>query len=320
MFEDSSEQDSGLIKGINDRSADVHDRDLCIDDFFDRSDPRSLYNIVPMWMRDAIDRIDPRILLYGDVRLREISNADSKLNRIRLAFWSEYEEAQAMVKNIDFWQITRKTGITATFAKSMITQSQYTLAYVLNQPVEYSQFLEEALNAGLGRLREILDAPIVDADTGKIDPRMAELMLKATAFIDLRVNGGITEKRVNMNLNQNHSVHEHVFKGNADRTKSARLLTGNASSAALEALDEKIRELEQKAEYKEARAIMPEPEIITIESMRGEKSPEKTRAIDTLMSTKKKVILCGYGSSGTVNAGNKNRPMGHGRSKALKNQ
>lgn len=265
---------------------EVVDRDPTIDDLFDKNDPRSVYNIVPQWMKDAMDACDPKIFLMDEQRIRQAARADARLNRIRLAFWAEYEEAQSMVRNIDFYSITNRTGISGTFLKSYITQTQYTLAFVLCQPIEYSQFLDEALTAGLGRLREMLDLPFIDPESGQPDHKMMELVLKATAFIDLRVHGGITEKRVSVNMNQNYSEH-HVFDSKADRTRSARLLTGNASDKALEALDAKIKELEQKQEYMDARASVPEPEPITVESIRGSISPEKSgRAIDKLIKTK----------------------------------
>lgn len=272
---------------------EVVDADPTLDDLLDKEDPRSLYNIVPHWMKVAMDACDPKVLMLPEQRLREVSRADARLNRIRMAFWAEYEEAQSLVKNMDFYQITNRTGISGTYLKQYITQSQYTLAFVLNQPVEYSTFLEEALTSGLGRLREMLDMPFMDPSTGEPDHKMMELILKATAFIDLRVHGGITEKRVSVNMNQNHHTHSieppGVFSSKADRTKSARLLTGNGSAAALEALDAKIKELESKQEYMQARSGVPEPEPITVEAIRGTRSPEKGgKAIDKLLSRKSK--------------------------------
>jgi len=271
---------------VEEQGIEVYGADPVADDLFDREDPRSLYNIVPRWLREAISTVDVKVMLQDEQTLRVSASADARLNRIRLAFWAEYEEAQAMVRNVDFYQVTRKTGITATFCKQLITRNQYTLAYVLHQPVEYSQFLEEALSAGLGRLREILDAPMKNP-SGDIDHKMAELILKATAFIDLRVHGGIVEKRVQITQNQNHTVHEQVFSSKQDRTKSSRLLTGNSSATQLEALDAKIRELEGKQEYKDARLLIPEPELVTVEGFRGKKSPERgDRQADKVFKTK----------------------------------
>jgi hypothetical protein len=249
-------------------------------ELYDQGDPRSLYNIVPQWLRDAMDTVDPEVLLRSEHELKKASRADARLNRIRMAFWSEYEEAQAMVRNIDMLQVSRATCISLSFIKQCVTRDQYCVAFLLTQPVEYSVFLEEALAAGLGQLREILDAPMYNEE-GKLMCSIANLKLKAVAFIDLRVHGGIVEKR--LQISENRNVSEHVFTSRSDRTKTARMLSGNSSQGQLEMLNQQIAELEQKKEFKEARAMLPEPAVDTMEDLRGNVSPERTRAVDKLL-------------------------------------
>lgn len=201
---------------------------------YDLDDKRSLANIVPPWLRAAMEEVPRDMYFWSEEKLRGYARADAKLNRIRLAFWAEYEEAQSELRMFNLYGITKRVGMAQSYIKELLSDVKV-LPYVLLPPVTYDLFLEEALSHGLSRLREILDIQIVDED-GKLDHKSAEILLKATAFIDMRKNGGIVQRTMNV----------HAFSGSAGEKRFANQLSSGE-------LDKKIKELEGKREYIEAR-------------------------------------------------------------------
>jgi hypothetical protein len=115
----------------------------------------------------------------------------------------------------------------------MITKrlrEQIMLAFIMCPPVTYDTFLTEALDKGLSRLREILDLPLHKAD-GTVDTRVADLHVKVTAFIDMRKNGGIVQKTMNLNVDAKTSLGE---------------VKKMAKDLSVEELDRKIKQLEER--------------------------------------------------------------------------
>ena len=198
---------------------------------YDLNDPRSLYNLVPQWMRLIIHEIPKEQFFWPENKLKENARADARLCRIRLAFWGEYEEAQASLRSFDIFGISKRCGISQHFIREFLSEPQH-LAFVLCPPASYDIFLEEALQFGLGKLREILELPLTDPATGAVNHKTADLVLKATAFIDMRINGGFVNKNLNL----------HAFKNGRDEKNFVKELSSDE-------IDKKIKELEDKREF-----------------------------------------------------------------------
>lgn len=120
-------------------------------------------------------------------------------SRIRQAFWSEYEAARSgyhmmSLEGIAARAATHLEKVRAVFAREV------SAAFVLTPPDRYMDFIDEALMRGLMRLREVLEFPLRNPQTGMPDLAAAELILKITGFIDLRKHGGIVQKQLNVNV------------------------------------------------------------------------------------------------------------------------
>lgn len=120
-------------------------------------------------------------------------------SRIRQAFWSEYEAARANYQMMSLEGIAARAAthvekVRAVFARDL------SAAFVLTPPDRYVDFIDEALMRGLMRLREVLEFPLRNPQTGMPDLAAAELILKITGFIDLRKHGGIVQKQLNVNV------------------------------------------------------------------------------------------------------------------------
>lgn len=191
---------------------------------FDRSNPRSLINIAPREIVDILLEKVPLDLLYmSETELEDKLRPGPVIQRIRIAFWKEYEKAQSEIRKMQFSKIALELGQPSLFLLRTLKDPEK-LAVVLCPVTSYDNFLEESLMAGLKRLRSIVEMPLFDHN-GRPDHKTMDIVLKTVAFLDMRKNGGIVQRQLQVNVNKS--------------TQNAVL-----NNVSLEELDEKIRQLE----------------------------------------------------------------------------
>lgn len=166
-------------------------------------------------------------------------------HQLRYRFWIEY----------DLCQTENKTGINMspvfanimdkdTFYKEYLPKS-YKIAWLLCPPIDYVAKAKEALDYGMGQLREILSIPNYD-ESGKLNTTLASLKLKIVTMLDNRVNGMAKQQIEQKTL----TVHT------ADR----RLINSLNQEMNQEKMDNRLRELEKR----ERQAMHLNPEVIPV--------------------------------------------------------
>lgn len=178
-------------------------------DFFSSDDPRSLINILPSYVADNVQRV-PRELLElneGDISRKVHSEKlmSPELRMLRVAFWAEYDKAQAMMRKMNMTNVFG--GVCSiTYFRNRVVTNPLMLAYILTPVSEYEVNIKELLVYGLAQLREILSLPHVDKN-GKPDPKMAEVKVKIVQDLITRDRGSVVHKieskNLHMNVNQN---------------------------------------------------------------------------------------------------------------------
>lgn len=212
---------------------------------FDRSNPRSLINIAPSEVVDILEERMPIKYLYmSEEELDDEFNPNREVQKIRLAFWKEYECAQSELRHMTLSHISLQLGAPSIYLVRVL-KDVTKLACILCPPRSYELFLEEGLMSGMKRLREIIDMPMY-TDEGKPDHKAMEVVLKAVAFLDMRKHGGIVQKQLQVTMTKN----------------SQQKLVETAS---LEEIDAKIRELENKQSLSFARNAVGEQNALGVE-------------------------------------------------------
>ena len=113
------------------------------------------------------------------------------IQRLRISLWQEYERAVTNNRLMKVSQIF--AGICSnTYFQKMLENPQQ-LAYILHAPSDYKITLKEAHQAGLEKLREIFNAVVVDED-GNLNPKSADVVIKAFALIDARYKGSVIQR------------------------------------------------------------------------------------------------------------------------------
>jgi hypothetical protein len=177
---------------------------------FDESNPMSVVNMVPPMVAEAIRKI-PQQCAYvthaTEGQIKAYCKPDERDERLRLAFWDEYNYATSVSAPMRINYVIRGLCSGEVFYNYYLSEPKK-LAWVLTPPKFYSQGMKYILHLGLDRLTEIMQAKVVD-DDGKLDVRAAATILKAFQLVDLRVKGAIMQKvQIDQRtLNMNADVH-----------------------------------------------------------------------------------------------------------------
>lgn len=206
---------------------------------FDRSNPRSMYNVMPKEAQKTLEKVPVHLLFKDEQTLVAETNPSMKLRQIRMAFWKEYDEAQSTVSKMTSRGILRWLNDLPTIHVYEALNSPVQLAFLLCPPVSYDNLLEESLARGLERMHEILNRPLMDLD-GKLDHKLAELMFKVTAFLDVRKHGMPTQR---LEARSHSTVHQ--LKTGVTAREAQRLGIGTPLPRGV-SLDDRLKELESK--------------------------------------------------------------------------
>lgn len=200
---------------------------------YDKNDKRSLYNIMPLICRKTVDEMPVSLLTMDEVHLEHSVRPTPYLNQLRTAFWQEYDAAQNSLTAMTVQGIQSHMGSKSPsmLLKEHLTQFK-SLAWILVPPTHYDSLIDEALNRGMRRLQQILDLPMHKSD-GEIDHKAIELIMKATAFLDIRKNGMPTQRTIQEVKQMNVHLTSRDVKSLGIHTRS-------------DELDMKLRELEEK--------------------------------------------------------------------------
>lgn len=132
------------------------------------------------------------------------------MNAVRVQFWNEYFRAVERGKRMNATKLFG--GICApSYFYTQLTRDRSFMAFMLCPPGEYTALMEEGLNYGLKKLRDILDFPLYD-ENGKPNTKVADSVLKIVSFLDNRLHGQAVqriEQKVeakNLNVNVAHET------------------------------------------------------------------------------------------------------------------
>lgn len=200
---------------------------------YDKNNKRSLYNIMPSICRKTVDDMPVSLLTTDEVHLEPMIRPTPYLNQVRTAFWQEYDAAQSSITSMTVHGIQSYMG---SKSPSILLKEhlvgQRSLAWILIPPIHYDSLIDEALSRGMRRLQQIIDLPMHKAD-GEIDHKAIELIMKATAFLDIRKNGMPTQRTIQEVKQMSVHLTSRDVKSLGIHTRS-------------DELDRKLKELEEK--------------------------------------------------------------------------
>ena len=259
-------------------------------DPYDAEHPSSMINSVPEWFKKRM--LSPavqQLMALDETELEREVKPNVTLRRIRSSFWYEYERMHSKytrtttraADNISVYKICH--GVCTTqFFMDRIFRNDYYFAWMIRPPQNYTKALNESLEHGLSRVREILNfplyekkftrdgEPVVDPKTGRQievpSEKNANLILKTVAFLDLRVKGAVTQKIHQISQHDvrqqtvSYNVHNNNPMQEVDASKlDSKLLTIDDLDKRIESLTAETQKLLEnptwsKAEVKQVMA------------------------------------------------------------------
>lgn len=135
--------------------------------------------------------VDRSLLGLSEEELREKIKPTSTLNKLRLAFWYQYELCCAKRQRMNPLKVYAGICVKEYFWLQACTPMK--LAWILTPVNTYETSLEEALEFAIGQIRKMIAAPLFRKD-GSLDSAAANIVLQIYKTLDQRVHGAITQK------------------------------------------------------------------------------------------------------------------------------
>lgn len=174
--------------------------------------PRSLVNLLPAAVSEAVLSV-PDDLLELELDQLEKQMSWGRFHqidkRLRVSFWAEYDRAIQDGNKMHIHNVYQ--GVCSRMQFYRVIQDRVRMAFILTPPESYTISVEEALLQGVRRLREILEFPLYDKK-GNPNTKVAEVIVKTYAMLDMRVKGAVVQrveqKNLNVNVNGNQALEQ----------------------------------------------------------------------------------------------------------------
>lgn len=127
--------------------------------FFDEENPRALINIVPESWKKYIKAIPAKYFEMGEQKLENAVEPTANTCRLRMRFWDEYQRAQDNVKMIQGSRVYYGIVPKEWFERTYLANPE-ALAWIMLPPKNYIVAMQEILDKGFDRFREIVRYPI----------------------------------------------------------------------------------------------------------------------------------------------------------------
>lgn len=218
-----------------------------------KENPRSVINLAGDLLRSRITesmRLRPDLFRKTEKDLKKDCKPTPTDTRIRLAFWNEYNRVQESgAEKIDTAAIYSGVCTKQLFYYDYLMEPRK-VAWMMCPPANYLVALNEMLLQGQNKLREILDAEVVDSK-GKVDTKVGELILKIYLAVENRVKGTtITRTEVRGEI-KSMNLHAPLPPG-LDQAGVAKAALSAQVGETMEDIEEQLRKL-RALNRKEAR-------------------------------------------------------------------
>lgn len=121
--------------------------------------------------------------------------------KLKLALWTEYSKAFQLDTEMNMYKVVRGT-CSQNFLEYDYLRNPYKAAWILIPPKNYEETLDIILLRGLERIEEIIDIDMnkrnKKGERVGIDPKLADVVLRAYKMVEDRVKGGTISRQATM--------------------------------------------------------------------------------------------------------------------------
>lgn len=192
----------------------------------DKDDERSLVNIATSIVGNAITAIPDDIFLLGEEQLRKSANVQLSEERLRVAFWVEYERAQKTNSKMNMNNVYMGI-VTKKYFYTYIVGNSLKLAFMCTPPIEAQIALEELLLFGIEQMRSIMALPHIN-EKGQVDSKLVHVKQRLFEDIANRRRGQVIQRVEVKSKSMNYNVTE----------------TRDTKALSMEEIESELKELE----------------------------------------------------------------------------
>lgn len=222
---------------------------------FDKSNPQSLYNLLPPSIQD-------HLLNAQNSFLNDLSNESIRKNiqhtpeyklarKVRSAFWMEYDNAVNAGRKMHMTRVWQ--GVTASSGEFYnLFKKEHLAVYIFTKPVAKDIQERSLLALAYEQIEDILTSDHLRKD-GSMDPFAAKVKIDIWKHLEERVNGGIVKKvsvqseQKNINVNVDATGQQLIEMKRAEEL-TKRLADLREQTKELEAIDASYQHLEEDDE------------------------------------------------------------------------
>jgi hypothetical protein len=206
------------------------------------ADPLSLINMVPKSIKNAMNAAAlkrPDLFSLGEedflkkCKVEEVS-FNTTDHTLRDQFWIEYHHARSEgSRQMPLHRITYGAISKEGFYDHYLINA-YKVAWLCTMPVHYSQVLKRNLTQLARNVADIIDMPIIDPVTKKLDKQLAQMQITLMKFHEVTLHGTPTQRIEQKTMAINVTRHE------------GYMAQGAALEGKEETLIERIKQLEAR--------------------------------------------------------------------------
>lgn len=242
----------------------------------DESDSNSLIHYLSPKLKEAVLKLPDMFLEITENQLKRRCRPTPTDYSLRVSFWREFERAMWRGKGrITSAQIF--AGIcTDTYFYNYFLKNPSKLAWMIRPLQVYQKEMEAILHRCTERLWDLVNIEITNPRTKKVDPKLADIVLKTVTQVENRVHGMAVQRTEQKSMNVNV-----VTRSKANQN----IETMDELDARINAIEAEIKEEGGKlpAEDKpcvpiiEVEGSKDDPEVIDVVVLDGAPSDEKPK-------------------------------------------
>lgn len=178
------------------------------EDYFDKGNAKSLFNMVPETVRKEMLNVDPFWFEYSEDELIQKAYGNEKSiplmdRKLRFRVWNIYGEFAQHHKQMRLIDICKGICDPRSF-NAQVMKDHGRFVYIMTEPPDYWTTMEDMLHLSIPEMRDIL---LMEAKphprSGVIDIRLLDLKFKIFQYLDQRQKGSIVQRQETKNLNLN---------------------------------------------------------------------------------------------------------------------
>lgn len=192
-------------------------------------DENQMFNHLPESLRNIISNIPDEILRMDEKELAELTprKAFTAVDlRLRVAFWKELNHCFLEGKPMRMTRVY--TGVcTNEYFYAVLLKNQVKVAHMIKPIPTDERIFDEMGYLAQNKLRELVNLDYIDSK-GKVDAKLALVVLKASELVLNRAKGIMVQKNLNVNV--------------------SKAMPENATITSIDDIDKELARLEAKKE------------------------------------------------------------------------